>query len=143
MTFSALRFRTFCHATEDETRVRKALDFVTGCAPIAVSITEGHHGNRICILETQLTKKKEIEQFWSRFADAGLLAKLLENIDERIGDDLALGIRFDKQHAYAGRLAFDDGGDVIHVRARIVAHPAKRENALAAVQDYFGRMTSR
>jgi len=119
------------------------MDFVTGCAPIEAKATEGHHGNRISVLESELTKKKDIEQFWSRVADAGLVAEVLKNIDERIGDDLALGIRLDKQQAYAGRLAFDDGGDVIHLRARIVAHPAKRENALAAVRDFFSRTSSR
>jgi RNA binding exosome subunit len=137
VTFSALRFRTFCHATEDENRVRQAMDFVTGGSPIEATATEGHHGNKICILESQLTKKKDIEQFWSRVAEAGLMAEIMRNVDDRMGDDLTLGIRLDKQQAYAGRLAFDNGGDVIHLRARIVAHPAKRENALENVALFF------
>ncbi|MFH0815341.1 MAG: RNA-binding domain-containing protein [Methanobacteriota archaeon] len=143
VTFSTVRFRTFCHATEDESKVRKALHFVTGGAPIEVSATKGHHGNRIAILESQLTKKKEMRLFWSSLAEAGLTAEILANLDGRIGDDLALGLRLDKQEAYADRLSFDRGGDVVHVRARVVAYPATRDGALLAARSYLSGLENR
>ena len=137
MTFSTLRFRAICHATEDEARVRQALEFVSGGAPISVGATKGHHGNRIAVLESELSKKKDIEAFWRRAEGAGLVEALLARLDSALGDDLWLGMRLDKQEALAGRLAFDEGGDVVHTRARAAAYPATLENARRAVVDYF------
>ena len=116
VTFSTLRFRAICHATE---------------------ATKGHHGNRIAVLESELSKKKDIEAFWRRAEGAGLVEALLARLDSALGDDLWLGMRLDKQEALAGRLAFDEGGDVVHTRARAAAYPATLENARRAVVDYF------
>jgi RNA binding exosome subunit len=137
VTFSAVRFRALCHATEDEAKVRAALEFVTGGAPVAVSATKGHHGNRIAVLESELSRGKEIGALWRRLSEAGVAGELLERLDSALGDDLWLGLRLDKQEAFLGRLAFDKGGDVVHVRARVAAYPATRENALKVVERYF------
>jgi RNA binding exosome subunit len=139
MSFSSLRFRTFCHATEDEQKVRQALEFVTGGAPTSIQVTKGHHGNRIAVLEARLERKSDVEAFWARAAGAGLLAEMLADLDGCLSDDLCLCARLDKQEAYAGRLARDRGGDVVHLRAKVVVHPATREGALAAVKHYFGK----
>jgi hypothetical protein len=137
VTFAAVRFRALCHATEDEARVRQALDFVSGGAPVSVAATKGHHGNRIAVLTAALSRKRDVEAFWARLTEAGFVKGVLARLDEALGDDLWLGLRLDKQEAYAGRLAFDQGGDVVHVRVRVAAHPATRENARRIVTEYF------
>jgi hypothetical protein len=137
VTFSAARFRAICHATEDEALVRQALDFVSGGAPVSVAATKGHHGNRIAVLTAALSKKRDVEAFWARLAEAGFAGSVLARLDEALGDDLWLGLRLDKQEACAGRLAFDQGGDVVHVRVRVSAHPATRERATELAREYL------
>ncbi len=51
MAFTSVHFRTFVHATEDEGKVVQAMKFVSGLEEFERDVTEGHHGNKIVILE--------------------------------------------------------------------------------------------
>jgi hypothetical protein len=114
-----LDIRVFQHATEDRDRVVGALRFVSGTEEFRCSLAEGHHGNPIAILETELTSRKDIEMFWVRVRNGGLFPGMEENLEERINDAGELFIRFDKQKAVAGALELSAGDDVIAVRARV------------------------
>ena len=137
MSFGPLRFRTFCHASEDERKVRHALDFLTGGAAIEAQFTKGHHGNRLVLLEATVKGKARVEEFWRRIQAGGAIAEILDGVDKRISESMELCLRFDKQEAYMGRVALDKGGDVIHLRAKIEVRPAQLDGAVAAVRRYF------
>ena len=137
MSFGPLRFSAFCHATEDERKVRQAMEFLTGGAAIEAQFSKGLHGNRLVVMESKVTGKGKVEDFWRRVAESGIAAEVLGDLEKRISESLELCLRFDKQEAYAGRLALDKGGDVIHLRAKIVVKPAQMDGAVAAVQRYF------
>jgi len=114
-----LDVRVFQHATEDRERVVGALRRVSGTDEFRCSRADGHHGNPIAILETELTSRKDIEMFWGRLRDAGLFPGLEENLEERINDAGELFIRFDKQKAVEGALELSAGDDVIAARSRV------------------------
>lgn len=137
MSFGTLRFRTFCHASEDERKVRRALDFLAGGAEIEAQFTKGHHGNRLVVLEATVKGKAKVEEFWKRVQEGGALPEILGGLEKRISESMELCLRFDKQEAYMGRVALDKGGDVIHLRAKVEVRPAQLDGAVAAVQRYF------
>ena len=137
MSFSSLRFRTFCHATEDERKVRQALDFVTGGAEIQSQYTKGLHGNRLVVMEAAVKGRAKIDEFWSRVGMSGIVPEILEKLEPRISESLELCLRFDKQGAYLGHFALDSGGDVIHLRAKGDVRPAQMDGAVAAIRRYF------
>ena len=137
MSFGPLRFRTFCHATEDERKVRQAIDFLTGGAEIIAQYTKGHHGNRLVVMEATVKGKAKVEEFWMRISESGILPEILADLESRIDEGMELCLRFDKQEAYHGRIALDKGGDIIHMCAKIEVRPAQKDGAVAAVQHYF------
>ncbi len=137
MMFLRMDFRTFVHATEDEGRVRAALDFVTGGADPEATPAEGHHGNPIVILGSRLEQGGPIDAFWRRMAEAEQVEPILDQSDQRLDEDLYLHLRLDKQEAFRGRLRVADHDDAIIVRAKVEAYPARREKALPALRDYL------
>jgi hypothetical protein len=143
VSFSEVRLRALSHATEDECRVRQALDFASGGAHVDVRVTNGHHGNRITVMESRITGRKDVDAFFARLSASRLIEELALRLDDKLGNDLWLCIRLDKQEAYAGRLANDAGGDVIHVRARAAAYPATMENARRLVGEYLSSLADK
>lgn len=135
--FLRVEFRTFVHATEDEAKVRAALDFTTGGTRAVTATAEGYHGNPIVILQTELSRDEEIGRFWQRLTVEGQLGQVLGQLDQRLDDDLVLHLRLDKQEAFRERLRIVDHDDVITVRAKVEAYPAKREKALPAARRYL------
>ncbi|TLZ67497.1 MAG: exosome subunit, partial [Methanobacteriota archaeon] len=97
-------------------------------------------GNPILMLRCRLQKDDAINSFWRRVKDAGLLERILKNLDERIDEDAVLHLRFDKQNAYNGSLALAKNDDVIAVRAKIAAHPAKKSVAVRVAREYLRRL---
>jgi len=138
--FHSVDLRAFCHATEDAARVEKALHTLSSEVSIDTEATEGHHGNPILMLSCRLQKDDAINSFWRRVKDAGLLERILENLDGRIDEDAVLHLRFDKQDAYSGSLALAKNDDVIVVRAKIAAHPAKKSVAVRVAREYLRRL---
>ena len=134
-TFASLHARAFCHATEDLDKVKKAMENALGQTEIKVSKTEGVHGNPIAVLEASVVDSDGIAEFFGKLSE-GDLSELLATLGERVDDGCNLFLRIDKQEAYKGlqRLATD--GDVISIRLRVRAYPAKREIAYAAAKKY-------
>lgn len=135
--FLRIDFRTFVHATEDEGRVRAALDFVSGGAPVERSEVEGYHGNPIVVLQAQIGRAGDIEQFWRMLSGEGQLTDIGRQLERRFDDDLTLHMKLDKQEAYLGRLRLADHDDAIIVRAKVASYPAKRSLALPSLAEYI------
>ncbi len=137
-TFKSLHARAFCHATEHLDRVKKAMLNVLGEIELRVSKTEGHHGNPIVIVEATIAEPQGIDEFFGRIRDADIEA-IAGSLERRIDDGCNLFLKLDKQEAFAGSLRLGSGDDVISVRVRVRAYPARREAAEAAVRDFLSR----
>lgn len=126
-----------CHATEDEEKVRMAFSFITGVEKPRETRGEGYHGNPIMIYTATLEGSAKIAEFWRRVGESGQLERILENLEERVDDECNLHVRFSKQEAFEGRIVVAAHGDVISLKAKIAAYPAKREKALEISRSYL------
>ncbi len=143
MDFHYLHLRTFAHATEDLDAVRHALRVVAGAEhpddedPGEIQVTEaqGHHGNPIRILELKLDRAPVIRDVWTRLADVpGALHTLRADLEDRLDEGCNVYLRLSKQRAAQGTLAMATDDDVIHMRAKVAAFPAKRSAAVEKMQ---------
>jgi RNA-binding protein len=114
--------RVFAHATEDVSKVQKA---VQNLLPTELSQTllfekiscTGHHGNPIILFTSKLTDKKLLPSMIEK------IGKDLITLDkEKLSRDLKMHIekgnlylRFDKQSAFLGTLKFSQN-DPIHMK---------------------------
>ncbi|MFQ5837585.1 MAG: RNA-binding domain-containing protein [Thermoplasmata archaeon] len=132
-----MEFRAHGHATENNERVLKAFAFVTGIEKPTITRAEGYHGNPIAIFTASLEDSKSIRAFWERVREAGELEAVLKDLDRRVDEDCQLHLRFDKQEAYQGRLKVVRHDDIISMKAKVAAYPARRDKAVQAVIEYF------
>ncbi|HYY48692.1 MAG TPA: RNA-binding domain-containing protein [Thermoplasmata archaeon] len=126
--------RTYCHATEDEARVETALAFACPEGQTVREPLEGHFGNPLVRLSRRLQDKESVRRVWDRWAAAGLPKGIQEDVDARVDDDGILHLRIDKQAAFEGRLDLAKDADAIDVRIKIIAYPAKPEQARKAAR---------
>ena len=140
--------RVIAHATEDVSRVHVALDFFLSGAGIREESklieelqAEGHHGNPITILSIQLKRKADCLNFAhfvrERFSEEDI-AKLREEMPERLDDDQVFHLRFDKQAAYLQQVKLTNSSDAITAKVKIETYPKNREKAGAIVEELFG-----
>ncbi|AKJ37464.1 MULTISPECIES: RNA-binding protein [Methanosarcina] len=140
--------RVIAHATEDVSRVCEALDFFLsgagvrdGSKLIEEFQAEGHHGNPITILSVQLKRKADCLSF-ARFVRENFseedIAKLREEMPERLDDDQVFHLRFDKQAAYLQQVKLTNSSDAITAKVKIETYPKNREKAGAIVEELFG-----
>ena len=119
--------RTYCQATEEEARVVSALEAsVSGGSGLRHAF-DGQYGNAIVILERRLESSAEIRATWERWATAGLLGALQDQVDARVDDDAVIHFRIDKQKAFQGTLALGREGDTIDIQVKVKAYPARPE----------------
>lgn len=121
--------RSYAHATEDEARVDHALEFVCPEGETAREVLEGHFGNALVRLTRRLAGRREIAALWEHWSMAGLAAAIRADIDARVDEEGILHFRLDKQAAYLERLILATEADPIDVRVKLVAYPAKAEEA--------------
>ncbi len=138
---SSMHARTICHATEDAARVEQALRTVVGDSAVERSSTEGHHGNVVEVLESSVDDEAKILDMLGRMSPEDL-AEIGSTLDERMDDACQVFLRLDKQEAYAGRLRLTVGEDVVAVRLKVRAYPAKRAIASKIVRDLLEEVTS-
>ncbi len=132
--FAGLHARAFCHATEDLERVRLAMANVLGDVETRISRTAGIHGNPITVLKTVINDHESIMNFVKQLTEEDL-EELLRSLDSRIDDDCNLFIRIDKQEAYQGRVRLARGDDMISIRVRVIAFPARCSVASDVVRE--------
>lgn len=123
-----ITLRVLAHATEDVSRVKMTLDFLSGAGVredsklIEELQAEGHHGNPITILSVQLKRKADCLGF-ARFVHEKFsgedIARLREEMPERLDDNQVFHLRFDKQAAYLQQVKFTDSSDAITAKVKI------------------------
>lgn len=135
MNIKSIGFRALAHGTESEGCVRDALMFASGSDYTEGQKITGHFQNEIIILTSELSEKRKINVFLRRLKEAGLLDKLLAEADQRTDDECMLHLRLDKQDAYAAKLSLAKNEDAIACAIKILAYPAKRENAVKSITE--------
>ena len=135
--FLWVELRAFCHPTEQEDRVRKALEAAALGAPVTATQVKGHFGPPLLILTARLDASEAKKAFWKRLRGAPGMDRVLESIKDRVDDDCILHLRLDKQRAHWGTLEVVDHDDVISVRAKIASFPAKRNEAARRAKAYL------
>ena len=128
LPFHYVDLRAFCYATEDEERVRGALETVLPPeAEIESAVGEGHHGDRITILTARVETAGDVEEIFDRLAASLDFNRLRAELEDRLDQNNALYVGLDKQAAARGAIELGDG---LTLRAKVEAYPANRENAL-------------
>jgi len=133
-----ITIEAFAHATEDPSRVEKALRlFVPEDHAIEIHRTEGHFGNPITIFTAKLKGCRQCRTFMDVLKSglpASELTMLISQANQRVDDSCNFYIKLDKQSAYDGAVRLTQRGDAILIRMKIKAYPAKRENAIKIVE---------
>jgi RNA-binding protein len=133
-------FRTQSHVTEDVARVRQALaNVLPPDTDIEQEETIGYFNNPIVILSARLEKKaaqRYLDFLRSKLPEADL-KELAGEIPERLNENCDLFLKLSKQDAYLGDIRTSYAEDSIAIRARVEAYPAKKENALKKLEEYF------
>lgn len=137
--FHSVELRSYVHATEEEDRVERAMRTVWPGAAVTTTALEGHHGNRLVLMSCRIERREEVDAFWKHLKQAGAVPAILEGIEELVDDDAVLHFRVDKQRAFEGAIEIARHDDVIAVRAKVVAHPAKKSTAVRAAREDLSR----
>ncbi len=134
MLFHRLSLEAFCHATEDLEKVKEAM---TKLVPPFEKLNfqteklEGSFGNDIISVKLEFEKQAEIvdllEFIKSNLSDSDI------DIDAHVTENNEFWIRFDKQKAHEGKV-IAGRGDVIQLKGKVAAFPAKREKAVEMME---------
>ena len=127
--------RAFCQATEEEDRVRQAMDAAFPSKEEAREVLEGQFGNPLVALTRRIDRSQDLRSVWNRWREAGLLGALQRELEARVDDDGIFHFRIDKQAAFEGRLAPAMGADPIDIHVKLEAYPAKREEILRVARE--------
>lgn len=132
-----ITIKAFAHATEDPSRVEKALRlFVPEDHTIEICRTEGHFGNPITIFTAKLKRSQQCRAFMY-VLKSGLpsseLTMLINQANQRVDDSCNFYIKLDKQSAYDGAVRMAQTEDAISIRIKIKSYPTKRENTIKIV----------
>lgn len=130
------------HATEDPARVSVALRNVLPTSlrdevKIVTQRLKGHHGNPIEILETELRKRKMIDQFFDyllEILDGEHLSYLKNNLSTQMDEDGNLYVRLNKQAAYIGEIRSKEE-DPIRIKMKFAGEPANRKVTADMIKD--------
>lgn len=128
--------RTFAHATEDTSRVKFSLKlFLPEDCEIKTTMTKGHFGNPITVLEAKLdSKRHQLFLAILRNLPKAELLHLKDELKRHIDDDCNFYIRFDKQAAYKGDVKLAQTDDSIVAKMKIISYPALRGNAVTFME---------
>ena len=135
--FLKVHLRAMAQATEIPERVGQAMEFVSGTDEISYQETKGHFGNQIIIFEVELSRASEIKSFLLRLKEAGILERVEPELEQRLDEDCNLHLRLDKQKAFLEEVALASDKDVVAVTMKVAAYPARRENALLILTQWF------
>lgn len=130
----ALHARALVHATEDLDKVKLAVTNVVGPQELAVLDAKGVHGNPIMVVEATVTEPDEMSRLFSKLSSEDL-DRLLSTLDQRVDEGCNFFVRVDKQNAYLGETGLGQSDDVVSIRIRVAAFPAKPEVAKKVVRE--------
>lgn len=140
-SFASLHARAFSHATEDLDKVKTALLNAVGDVDFTLTKVEGHHGNPIQIIESIVENDVEIVAFFRRLNQADI-DEIKRTLDARVDEGCNLFVKIDKQAAFKGVIKMGSGDDVISVRVKVRAFPAKAALARRILDEFLMNLTS-
>lgn len=126
------------YSTESTEKVLQAFKNLFPFEPqIEVMNAQGHYGNPMQLLKSEVTKKREIKELWSFLMNklGGQKNTLLNTIEEKLDENNVFHFRISKQKAFKGSIEITEGGDNIKLKAKIISYPAKREKALKTLEE--------
>jgi RNA binding exosome subunit len=130
----------FVYGTEDENKVCAALRLIVPeHIPVNRQHALGHFGNAITILKARVTDRQTIVSVIETIMNKLPKSELHDfraHIQLHISEKCALEMKFDKQLAARGILAFGKD-DPIVARIKIAAYPARPETAAEIVRDFL------
>lgn len=103
--------------------------------------TEGHFGNAIEVLDSSVEDEAAILDMLVRIPP-GDLQDIASTLGRRVDESCQLFLRFDKQRAFAGELALGGGEDVVAVRIKVRAFPARQDAAIAILRSVIEDVAS-
>lgn len=135
-----ISYRVFVYGTENEEKVKEAVQTLFPNSHPQTDTTEGYFNNPVLILHDKITKKREIKEFVNLINQMDDTSKkqLRSELENKMDEKGNLFLRFDKQRAYLGDLNIIEHGDAIHVKIKIAAYPAKKEKAIEIAREIFG-----
>ncbi len=134
-----LDLRTFCYATEDQTRVEEALrTLLPEEHPIERQESEGHYGDQILILSTRVDTADGMRTVLRQLAAGDVLRAIAPELSDRVTDNCELFVQLDKQAAAQGTIALGDG---ITLRGKIEAYPADPDAAVDNAAELISTFT--
>ena len=135
-----ISYRVFVYGTENEEKVKEAVETLFPNSHPQTDTTEGYFKNPVLILHDKITKKREIKEFvnLAKQMDDASKKRLCSGLENKMDEKGNLFLRFDKQRAYLGDLKIIEHGDAIHVKIKIAAYPAKKEKAIEIAREIFG-----
>ena len=132
-----ISYRTFVYGTENEEKVKKAVKTLfPNSSPIREE-TEGYYNNPVLILHDKIEKNRDIKDF-IQIVKKIPSSNILNDLNRKMDDKGNLFLRFDKQKACQGDLHIVEHGDSIHVKIKMAAYPARKENAIKLVRELWG-----
>lgn len=135
--FHWIKVRMFCYSTE-RTDVLSEL-MTSMVSEFEEEITEGHHGNQIVIMDSEMTKDRDVKRFFQNLGTE-LISDVLDEIEDRVDDDCVFHLRLDKQKAVRGEWRIAHHGDVISVMGKVVSHPARKSIATENLRSFLGSL---
>ncbi len=135
-----ISYRVFVYGTENEEKVKEAIQTLFPNSHPQTDTTEGYFKNPVLILHNKISKNREIKEFIEilKQIDAPSKKQLRSELENKMDERGNLFLRFNKQRAYLGDLKIVEHGDAIHVKINVAAYPAKKENAIEVAKDIFG-----
>ncbi len=134
--FSSLHARALCHATEAIDRVTQAVSNTIGEVELETKRTTGHHGNEIVVVEAHITDARAMMHLFESLPKNDI-EQLSNTLAERLDDSCNLFLRVDKQSAYEGSIGLAMSDDVILIRLKVNAYPAKKEIAVQKTAEFI------
>lgn len=140
-----ITLRVITHATEDEFKVKKALNFfltdIEAKSEKSNDIqTEGYYGNPIIVTEVKISKKKELNKFIN-FCKLNLSIDdkhiIKSELNERLDENLNFFLRFDKQQAFKNKLKLISCDDAIFIKIKIKTYPKSINKAYLVLEELF------
>ncbi|MGP8319748.1 MAG: RNA-binding protein [Methanosarcinaceae archaeon] len=145
--------RVNVHSTEDQSRVRSALDlFLLNSLPtkiiggntdniVEITNVKGYYENPITTLNAHITRKQDCLAFAS-FVRENMHPKDVEllrgEMADRLDDEQLFHFRLDKQAAYLNKVKLSSSPDAIIVKVKIATYPKNRKQAGKIVEELFG-----
>ncbi len=133
--FHYIDLRTFCYATEDDSRVEDALRlFLPEEFEIQRAESEGHHGDRILVMSARVENADGMRTVLEALETlpAEEFSQVQNELDERVTENTEFFLTLSKQAAFNGEVTRGDG---ITFRAKVEAYPAKKAHAMDNVED--------